>query len=160
MRLTYALTVTMRITNFASGTFVMLEMVICTVCLVIAVALMELHYRTLRQLNEPPYRLTAMLLLRTKRESSSEMLSKTPEAPKLKRIYLPWKEVVSADSLGMGDSLIELKQAVIDIRENLQRKERENELMDEWTAIFDRIDLILFAIFQVANIIVFIAHLG
>uniref|UniRef100_A0A914VYR2 Neurotransmitter-gated ion-channel transmembrane domain-containing protein n=1 Tax=Plectus sambesii TaxID=2011161 RepID=A0A914VYR2_9BILA len=139
------------------GTFVMMEMIICAVCLVIAVVIMQFHYRAMRQLNEPPYWLTVMLLLAKERASSDKEIML--ESPKLKRVYLPWKAGANADSLGLGDMLMELKQSVSVIRSILDRKESENELIDEWTAIFDRIDLILFILFQVGNAAVFISHL-
>uniref|UniRef100_A0A914VWV3 Neurotransmitter-gated ion-channel transmembrane domain-containing protein n=1 Tax=Plectus sambesii TaxID=2011161 RepID=A0A914VWV3_9BILA len=139
------------------GTFVMIEMIICAVCLVIAVVIMQYHYRTMRQLSQPPYWLTVMLLLAKERSSSNE--KRMFESPKLKRVYLPWKASANADSLGLGDMLMELKQSVSDIRSNLDRKESENELIDKWTAIFDRMDLMFFILFQVGNVFVFINHL-
>uniref|UniRef100_A0A914VA97 Neurotransmitter-gated ion-channel ligand-binding domain-containing protein n=1 Tax=Plectus sambesii TaxID=2011161 RepID=A0A914VA97_9BILA len=139
------------------GTFVMIEMIICTVCLVIAVVIMQYHYRAMRQLSRPPYWLTVMLLLAKERTSSDE--KRMFESPKLKRVYLPWKATANADSLGLGSMLMELKQSVSDIRSSLDRRESENELIDEWTAIFDRMDLMFFTLFQVGNVVVFITHL-
>jgi hypothetical protein len=141
---------------FILGYFVLAEMIICTVCLVIAIAIMEMHYRAMRSLNTPPRWLTTILILQASTEQSFvEPIKINENTGSSSRMYLPWKTLNTPDSLDIRSTMTELNRTVHDIRTLVERKEHEEELVDEWTAIFDRIDSILFVVFQIGNAVVF-----
>ncbi|CAB3409585.1 unnamed protein product [Caenorhabditis bovis] len=128
------------------GNFILAEIFVVAIGVLFAVLVLSIHHRAHTREWRPP----SWLLWILRMSGSKKFLSKN--LPKITR-KLTKEEVVQYSGEG-ANFIRNLDESLTSIREYLNEEERDFHRELTWMKFFDRLDLLLLAIFQIANVLV------